>query len=113
MSNITNFEEQPPESPLDVLSRVATMVEKSQTSPTAAAALSAAKSVDNSTAILNYPTIVKDHKELHQAHSPPPSEAHQTPQTISRILSNKYTIYQIRTNLKYWCTCKITINCNA
>ena len=46
MSNITMFEKQPPESPLDVLSRVATMVEKSQTSPAAASVLLAAKSAD-------------------------------------------------------------------
>ena len=39
MSSASNCEEQlPPESPLDVLSRVATMVEKSQTSPASAAA---------------------------------------------------------------------------
>lgn len=83
MSNVTNFEEQPPESPLDVLSRVATMVEKSQTSPAAAAVLQAQKSADQSTANLTTYTssIGTHHNDLNSTHSPPPSsEEHQNSQ---------------------------------
>ena len=90
MSNITNFEEQPPESPLDVLSRVATMVEKSQTSPAAAAVLQAQKSADQSTANLTTYTssIGTHHNDLNSTHSPPPSsEEHQNPQNKSKIVN--------------------------
>ena len=96
MSNITNFEEQPPESPLDVLSRVATMVEKSQTSPAAAAVLPAAKSADQTTANLMYPpSMGTDHNELNSTHSPPPStDAHQNTQSKSKTCSNPNFVYQ-------------------
>ena len=82
MSNVNNCEEQlPPESPLDVLSRVATMVEKSQTSPASAAAASlqaSSKSVvmDQSTPNLsnNYTSSIgTEHNELGSMHSPPHS----------------------------------------
>ena len=75
MSSINNFEEQLPESPLDVLSRVATMVEKSQTSPAAAAAvLQASSSADQSTTNLTYTSSNgTEHNELSSSHSPPPS----------------------------------------
>ena len=89
MSNITNFEEQPPESPLDVLSRVATMVEKSQTSPAASAVLQASKSAEQSTANLTAYTssIGTDHNELSSTHSPPPPsvEEHQNSQNKSKM----------------------------
>lgn len=80
MSSASNCEEQlPPESPLDVLSRVATMVEKSQTSPASAAAASlqaSSKSVviDQSTVNLSNKytsSIGTEHNEL--MHSPPHS----------------------------------------
>ena len=91
MSNSISFEEQPPESPLDVLSRVATMVEKSQTSPAAAAApLNSAsteqpagpKMLHQASSIVN-----TDHNnELNSAHSPPPtSEMQQHIQSKSKL----------------------------
>jgi len=82
MSSANNCEEQlPPESPLDVLSRVATMVEKSQTSPASAAAASLLQSssraaVDPSIANLNNKytsSIGTEHNELATMHSPPHS----------------------------------------
>lgn len=93
MSNITNFEEQPPESPLDVLSRVATMVEKSQTSPAAAAILQAPKNADQSTANLATYTssIGTHHNDLNSTHShlpPHSSEEHHNSQNKSKIMKN-------------------------
>ena len=88
MSSTNNCEEQlPPESPLDVLSRVATMVEKSPTSPASAAAASSLESssksaVDASIANLSNkytspnPT---ENNEFNSMHSPPhSSEENQT-----------------------------------
>ena len=94
MSSITNFEEQPPESPLDVLSRVATMVEKSQTSPAAAAVLQAQKSTEQPTVNHNTYTssIGTHHNELNSTHSPPPSsEEHQNPQNKSTLIKKMIT----------------------
>ena len=90
MSSISNSEEQPPESPLDFLSRVATMVEKSQTSPATAAILEAPKSADPSTATnLTYTTSneTTDNNELSSTNSPPPSaENHPNSQNKSRFI---------------------------
>ena len=96
MSSANNCEEQlPPESPLDVLSRVATMVEKSQTSSASAAAASLLQSsskaaVDPSIANLNNKytsSIGTEHNELATMHSPPhSSEDHPS------ISSNKSNI---------------------
>ena len=89
MSSISNSEEQPPESPLDFLSRVATMVEKSQTSPATAAILQAPKSADPSTATnLTYTgSNGTTDNELSSTNSPPPSaENHQNSQNKSRFI---------------------------
>ena len=90
MSSISNSEEQPPESPLDFLSRVATMVEKSQTSPATAAILQAPKSADPSTATnLTYTASngTTDNNELSSTNSPPPSaENHPNSQNKSRFI---------------------------
>ena len=90
MSSISNSEEQPPESPLDFLSRVATMVEKSQTSPATAAILQAPKSADPSTATnLTYAGSngTTDNNELSSTNSPPPSaENHQNSQNKSKFI---------------------------
>ena len=91
MSSISNSEEQPPESPLDFLSRVATMVEKSQTSPATAAILQAPKSADPSTATnLTYTGSngTTDNNELSSTNSPPPpsAENHQNSQNKSRFI---------------------------
>ena len=89
MSSISNSEEQPPESPLDFLSRVATMVEKSQTSPATAAILQAPKSADPSTATnLTYTgSNGTTDNELSSTNSPPPSaENHQNSQNKSKFI---------------------------
>ena len=87
MSSISNSEEQPPESPLDFLSRVATMVEKSQTSPATAAILQAPKSTDPSTATNLTYTGSNDNNELSSTNSPPPSaENHPNSQNKSRFI---------------------------
>ena len=88
MSNIANLEEQPPESPLDVLSRVATMVEKSQTSPAASAVLQAAKATEQSTGNLNTYTssIGTHHNDINSTQSPPQvSEEHNNSQNKSKV----------------------------